>query len=139
MFRGLLSIVFAGFLLSIVLGIFKPNAATVDRAMWDVAIIGIAALLYSAVNGFNALRHSMGESSRVVYMGLILSFLPLLVAVYSIAVWQYSPARLSTFQIIAMVFGGLAAVVDVVLFSCLSFGQVRGLNDGEVRHAGSRR
>ena len=134
MFRGLLSIVFAAFLLSIVLGFFKPNAATVDRAMWDVAIVGIAALLYSTVNGFNALRHSADEAPRVVYMGLILSFLPLLVAVYSIAVWQYSPNHLSTFQIIAMVFGGLSAIVDIVLFSWLSFGQVRNIGDGDGRH-----
>ena len=134
MFRGLLSIAFAGFLLSIVLGFFKPGAATVDKAMWEVAIIGIAALLYSTVNGFNALRHNSSDSARTVYMGLILSFLPLLVAVYSIAVWQYSPAKLSTFQIIAMVFGGLAAIVDLVLFSWLSFGQARGVAVAEGRH-----
>ena len=133
MFRGLLSIGFAAFLLMIVLGLFKPTAANLDHAMWDVAMVGIVALLYSSVNGFNSIRHSTEESARVVYMGLILSFLPLLVAVYSIAVWQYSPARLSTFQIIAMVFGGLAAVVDVVLFSWLSFGQVRNVAMPEAR------
>ena len=122
MVRGLLSIAFAVFLLSIVFGVFKPTGGTMDRAMWDVAIVGIAALLYSAVNGMNAVRGSSSESPRGVYMGLLSSVLPLLVAVYSIAVWQYSPAKLSTFQIIAMVFGGIAAIVDIVLFSWLSFG-----------------
>ena len=122
MFRGLLSIVFAAFLLTIVFGVFKPAGGSADRAMWDVALVGIAALVYSAINGLNAVRGSASQSPRAVYLGLLSSILPLLVAVYSIAVWQYSPTRLSTFQIIAMLFGGLAAIVDIVLFSWLSFG-----------------
>ena len=125
MFRGLLSVAFAAVLLWIVLGHFNPAGVSPEQAMWNVAFIGIASLLYSSLNSFNALRHSIGQSSRVVYIGLLVSFLPLLVAVYSIAVWQYSPNKLSTFQIIAMIFGGLAALVDLMLFSWLSFGHLR--------------
>ena len=133
MIRGLLSIIFAAFLLTIVFGVFKPNGETADRAMWDVAVVGIAALIYSAINGLNAVRGSSDTSPRAVYMGLLSSVLPLLVAVYSIAVWQYSPTKLSTFQIIAMLFGGLAAIVDIVLFSWLSFGG-HGVMSAEARH-----
>ncbi len=125
MFRVILAIVFAGFLLAIVRGYLDPSATTADAAMWNVAFVGLAALLYSALNSFNALRHSIEQSSRVVYVGLLFSILPLLVAVYSIAVWQYSPQKLSTFQIIAMMFGGIAAIIDLGLFSWLSFGTVR--------------
>lgn len=125
MLRVALSILFAMLLLMIVLGRYAPNTATTTSAMWSVGLIGIAAIFYTALNSFNALRHSMGQPARLVYVGLLFSFLPLLVAAYSIAVWQYSPEKLTTFQIIAMVFGGLAALIDLVLFSWLLFGQSR--------------
>lgn len=125
MLRVLISIGFALFLLLIVLGYYRPEAGSADAAMWSVGWVGIVALLYSAVNSFSALRHSLGQPARLVYVGLLFSFLPLLVAAYSVAVWQYSPAKLTTFQIISMVFGGLAAVVDLLLFSWLTFGYAR--------------
>ena len=125
MLRILLSIAFAGLLMLIVLGYWRPDTETPLAAMWSVGWIGIAAILYSAVNSFNALRHSLGQTPRLVYVGLLFSFLPLLVAAYSIAVWQYSPAKLTTFQIIAMIFGGLAALIDLMLFSWLLFGNSR--------------
>jgi hypothetical protein len=125
MLRVLLSVMFALFLLAIVLGRFAPDQTSVTSAMWSVGLVGIAAIVYSSLNSFNALRHSLGQPPRLVYMGLLFSFLPLLVAAYSIAVWQYSPNHLSTFQIIAMLFGGLAAVIDLALFSWLLFGQSR--------------
>jgi hypothetical protein len=116
---------FAAFLLMIVLGRYAPDTVTAISAMWSVCLVGLAAIAYSALNSFNALRHSMGHPPRLVYIGLLFSFLPLLVAAYSIAVWQYSPAKLTDFQIIAMIFGGLAAIIDLVLFSWLLFGQSR--------------
>ena len=125
MFRAILSFAFAAFLFSIVKGFFVPKGVDVNLAMWDVAMVGVAALLYSSVNGFNAVRHSLSETPRVVYMGLVFSFLPLLVAVYALAVWQY--AQLSTFQVIAILFGAVAAIVDIVLFSWLSFGRVQAV------------
>ncbi|CAN0496136.1 unnamed protein product, partial [Phaeothamnion confervicola] len=88
MLRILLSIAFAGLLLMIVLGSWRPDTETPIAAMWSVGWIGIAAVLYSALNSFNALRHSLGQTPRLVYVGLLFSFLPLLVAAYSIAVWQ---------------------------------------------------
>lgn len=138
MVRVLLSIVFAALLLSIVLGIFKPPGATPNDAMWDVAMVGFAALIYSSLNSFNALRHSMGQSSRLVYVSFLFSFLPLLVAVYSIAVWQYSPAKLTTFQIISMLFGGIASIMDLSLFSWLTFGSVRRAGQDASSHAKAR-
>ena len=125
MLRVLLSIAFAIYLLMIVLGQYRPDTATAESAMWSVAFVGLLALVYSSINSFNALRYSIGQPARLVYVGLLFSFLPLFVAAYSIAVWQYSPTKLTTFQIIAMVFGGLAAVIDLMLFSWLSFGQAR--------------
>ncbi len=125
MLRVLISTAFALFLLMIVLGWYAPGTATVDTAMWSIGWVGVVALLYSAINSFNALRYSLGQPARLVYVGLLFSFLPLLVAAYSIAVWQYSPSKLTTFQIIAMLFGGLAAVVDLLLFSWLTFGHAR--------------
>jgi hypothetical protein len=135
MLRVLLSVMFAAFLLLIVLGRYAPDTVTANSAMWSVCLVGLAAIGYSALNSFNALRHSMGQPPRLVYVGLLFSFLPLLVAAYSIAVWQYSPAKLTDFQIIAMIFGGLAAIIDLVLFSWLLFGQSRqalrqGLREG---------
>ena len=126
MFRIVLSVLFSIFLFLIVRGYHNPAAATAYAAMWNVGIVGLAALLYSALNSFDALRHALGQSTRVLYTGLLFSFLPLLVAVYSIAVWQYSPTKLSTFQIISMLFGGLAALADILLFTWLSFGHIRG-------------
>ncbi len=135
MLRVLVSIVFALFLLMIVLGRYAPSPASPDAAMWAIGWVGIVALLYSAVNSFDALRHSLGQPTRLVYIGLLFSFLPLLVAAYSVAVWQYSPDKLSTFQIISMLFGGLSAVVDLTLFSWLTFGHARNAN-GQGRKAG---
>jgi hypothetical protein len=125
MLRILLSIAFAGLLMLIVLGYWRPDVETPTAAMWSIGWVGIAAVLYSALNSFNALRHSLGQTPRLVYVGLLFSFLPLLVAAYSIAVWQYSPAKLTTFQIISMLFGGLAALIDLMLFSWLLFGHSR--------------
>ena len=125
MLRVVLSVLFAAFLLLIVLGRYSPDTVSASSAMWSVGIVGLAAIVYSSLNSFNALRHSMGQPAKLVYIGLLFSFLPLLVAAYSIAVWQYSPTKLTTFQIIAMVFGGVAALIDLILFSWLTFGQVR--------------
>lgn len=125
MLRVVFALMFAAFLLAIVLGRFSPDTGSTTSAMWSVGFVGIAAIVYGSLNSFNALRHSIGQPPRLVYLGLLFSFLPLLVAAYSIAVWQYSPNHLSTFQIIAMLFGGLAAIIDLVLFSWLLFGQSR--------------
>jgi len=130
MLRVVFALMFAAFLLAIVLGRFSPDTASVTSAMWSVGFVGIAAIIYCSLNSFNALRHSIGQSPRLVYMGLLFSFLPLLVAAYAVAVWQYSPNHLSTFQIIAMTFGGLAAIIDLVLFSWLLFGQSRNMFGG---------
>ena len=127
MVRAVLAIVFATFLFAVVHGWYKATGTTPDGTMWDIGIVGILALLYSSFNSFNALRFSTEQTGRVVYLGLLFSFLPLLVAVYSIAVYQYSPSKLNTFQIISMVFGGLAAIIDLTLFSWLTFGHVRSL------------
>ncbi len=133
MLRVLLSIAFAVYLLMIVMGYYRPDTASAEQAMWSVGFVGLAALFYSSMNSFNALRHSLGQPSRLVYVGLLFSFLPLFVAAYSIAVWQYSPTKLTTFQIIAMVFGGIAAMIDLILFSWLTFGQVRNSNKEDRR------
>ena len=125
MLRVVLSVLFAAFLLLIVLGRYSPDTVSASSAMWSVGIVGLAAIVYSSLNSFNALRHSMGQPAKLVYIGLLFSFLPLLVAAYSIAVWQYSPSKLTTFQVIAMMFGGVAAMIDLVLFSWLLFGQSR--------------
>jgi hypothetical protein len=125
MLRVVLSVLFAVFLLLIVLGRYSPDTVSASSAMWSVGIVGLAAIAYSSLNSFNALRHSMGQPAKLVYIGLLFSFLPLLVAAYSIAVWQYSPSKLTTFQVIAMMFGGVAAMIDLVLFSWLLFGQSR--------------
>lgn len=125
MLRVVLSVLFAAFLLLIVLGRYSPDTVSASSAMWSVGIVGLAAIVYSSLNSFNALRHSMGQPAKLVYIGLLFSFLPLLVAAYSIAVWQYSLSKLTTFQVIAMMFGGVAAMIDLVLFSWLLFGQSR--------------
>ncbi len=135
MLRVILSVLFAVFLLLIVLGRYSPDTVSAASAMWSVGIVGLAAIVYSSLNIFNALRHSMGQPAKLVYVGLLFSFLPLLVAAYSIAVWQYSPNHLSTFQVIAMMFGGVAAMIDLVLFSWLLFGQSRNAFDDHRRRA----
>ena len=138
MVRVLLSIVFAALLFAVVRGMLSPPGATPNDAMWDVAMIGFAALAYSSLNSFNALRHSLGQSSRLVYVSFLFSFLPLLVVVYSIAVWQYSPTKLTTFQIISMLFGGIASIIDLSLFSWLTFGTVRRSVPDTSSHAKAR-
>lgn len=127
MLRIVFSVAFALFMLMIVFGQLNPNTGSLEAAMWSVGWVGFVTLLYSAVNSFNALRYSLGQPVRLVYVGLLFSFLPLLVAVYSIAVWQYSPSKLSTFQIIAMMLGGVAAIVDLLFFSWLTFGRAMKL------------
>lgn len=123
MIRIVFAVAFAFFMLMIVLGHYGANTSSVEAAMWSIGWVGVITLLYSAINSFNALRYSLGQPVRLVYVGLLFSFLPLLVAVYSIAVWQYSPNKLTTFQIVSMLFGGLAAIVDLVFFSWLTFGR----------------
>lgn len=125
MIRVVISVAFAAFMMMVVLGYHGANTSGPDAAMWSVGWVGMITLLYSAINSFNALRYSLGQPARLVYVGLLFSFLPLLVAVYSIAVWQYSPAKLTTFQIITMMLGGLAALVDLLFFSWLTFRQTR--------------
>ena len=130
MFRGILSVAFAAFLLAIVTGYYRPDVSAADIAMRSIAVVGLIALLYSAFNSFDALRHSMGQSTRVVYLGLVFAFLPLLIVAYSVAVWQYSPAKLTTFQVISMMFGGVASLIDVIFFSWLTFWHTRSPAQG---------
>lgn len=135
MIRVVISVAFAAFMMMVVLGYHGANTATADTAMLSIGWVGMVTLLYSAINSFNALRYSLGQPARLVYVGLLFSFLPLLVAVYSIAVWQYSPAKLTTFQIITMMLGGLAALVDLLFFSWLTFRQTRtvAIDDRKVK------
>jgi len=132
MFRGLLSAAFAAALLAVVLGRYAPQAATVEQAMWNVMTLGLVALGYTALQGINAIRQSANREQGV-FLGLVLSFLPLLVVAYAVAVWQYSPNKLTTYQTIAMILGGAAAAVDVFLFSWLTFRTSRGLTLKERR------
>ncbi|HXF55804.1 MAG TPA: hypothetical protein VNK52_16945 [Hyphomicrobiaceae bacterium] len=132
MFRGLLSAAFAAALLAVVLGRYAPQAATVEQAMWNVMTLGLVALGYTALQGINAIRQSANREHGV-FLGLVLSFLPLFVVAYAVAVWQYAPNQLTTYQTIAMILGGAAAAVDVFLFSWLTFRTSRGLTLRERR------
>jgi hypothetical protein len=135
MLRALLSVTFAAALLAVVLGRYAPETASVDQGMWSVMAVGLVALGYTALQGINAIRQSTGREHGM-FLGLVLSFLPLLVVAYAVAVWQYSPDKLTTYQVIAMVLGGAAAAVDVFLFSWLTFRTSRGLTLKERRAAG---
>jgi hypothetical protein len=90
--------------------------------------------MYTALQGINAIRQSASREHGV-FLGLVLSFLPLFVAAYAVAVWQYSPNKLTTYQMIAMIFGGAAGVIDVFLFSWLTFRTARGITFKERRAA----
>jgi hypothetical protein len=135
MFRGLLSATFSAALLVVVLGRYAPEAGTTEQAMWNVLTLGLVALGYTALQGINAIRQSAGRDQGV-FLGLVLSFLPLFVAAYAVAVWQYSPDKLTTYQTIAMILGGAAGVIDVFLFSWLTFRAARGVSLKERRAAG---
>jgi hypothetical protein len=135
MLRGLLSATFAAALLAVVLGRYAPEAGTVDQAMWNVTTLALVALGYTGLQGINAIRQSASREHGV-FLGLVLSFLPLFVAAYAVAVWQYSPNKLTTYQTIAMILGGAAGAIDVFLFSWLTFRSSRGMTLKERRAAG---
>ena len=93
-----------------------PNVQTVDEAMRHVSWVGIAALLYVALQA----RAILAQPQRGVMHSIIeilISLLPLFVVGFAMIDWMRGNKPLSVFQVIVMVQATMATLIDVIIFN----------------------
>lgn len=112
-------IVFAGLLWWVLWWGHTPNVNTVDAAMRHASWVGVAALIYVALQARAVLaqpRHGVMHS----LIEILVSLLPLFVVGYAAVDWGRGSNPLSVFQVIVMVHATLATLIDVVIFTWFS-------------------
>ncbi len=112
-------IVFAGLLWWVLWWGHAPNVQTVDEAMRHVSWVGIIALLYVALQARAVLAQPRGGVVHSL-IEILVSLLPLFVIGYAFVDWLRGGNPLSVFQVIIMVQGTLATLIDVVVFTWFS-------------------
>jgi hypothetical protein len=112
-------IVFAGMLWWVLWWGHAPNVQTVDEAMRHVSWVGIIALLYVALQARAVLAQPRGGVVHAL-IAILVSLLPLFVIGYAFVDWLRGGNPLSVFQVIVMVQGTLAVLIDVVVFTWVS-------------------
>jgi hypothetical protein len=112
-------IVLSGLLLYVLWWGHSPQLQTVDAAMWHVSWVGIIALLYVALQARAVLAQPRSGVMHAM-IEILISLLPLFVVVYAFIDWMRGTNPLSVFQVVVMVQGTLASLIDVVIFTWFS-------------------
>lgn len=112
-------IVLSGLLLYVLWWGHSPQLQTVDAAMWHVSWVGIIALLYVALQARAVLAQPRSGVMHAM-IEILISLLPLFVVVYAFIDWVRGANPLSVFQVVVMVQGTLASLIDVVIFTWFS-------------------
>ena len=112
-------LVFAGLLWWVLWWGHTPNVETVDAAMRHVSWVGVAALIYVALQARAVLAQPrIGVMHSLIE--ILVSLLPLFVVGYAVIDWLRGGNPLSVFQVIVMVHATLATLIDVVIFTWFS-------------------
>lgn len=112
-------IVFAGLLWWVLWWGHAPNVQTVDEAMRHVSWVGIIALVYVALQARAVLGQPRGGVVHAL-IAILVALLPLFVIGYAFVDWLRGGNPLSVFQVIVMVQGTLATLIDVIVLTWVS-------------------
>jgi len=101
-----------------------PQPATPEAAAWHIFIVALAAMIYLAIQATATLAMPVGSERRIL-TDLLFSMLPLLVFGYALIDWGRGNLEMTIFQWMTLNLWGLAAAIDVVLFSWFSLRVMR--------------
>ena len=101
-----------------------PQPATPEAAAWHIFIIALAAMIYLAIQATATLAMPVGSERRIL-TDLLFSMLPLLVFGYALIDWGRGNLEMTIFQWMTLCLWGLAAGIDVVIFTWFSMRVMR--------------
>ena len=96
-----------------------PQPATPEAAAWHIFIVALAAIIYLAIQATATLAMPVGSERRIL-TDLLFSMLPLLVFGYALIDWGRGNLEMTIFQWMTLCLWGLAAGIDVVIFTWFS-------------------
>jgi hypothetical protein len=101
-----------------------PQPATPEAAAWHIFIVALAAMIYLAIQATATLAMPVGSERRIL-SDLLFSMLPLLVFGYALIDWGRGNLEMTIFQWMTLCLWGLAAGIDVVIFTWFSMRVMR--------------
>ena len=101
-----------------------PQPATPEAAAWHIFIVALAAMIYLAIQATATLAMPVGSERRIL-TDLLFSMLPLLVFGYALIDWGRGNLEMTIFQWMTLCLWGLAAGIDVVIFTWFSMRVMR--------------
>jgi len=112
-------IVFSGLLWYVLWWGHSPELKSVDEAMWHVSWVGTASLAYVALQARAVLAQPRSSVTHAM-LEILVSLLPLLIVGYAFVEWARGLHPLTIFQVIVMVQGAFATLIDVVILTWFS-------------------
>ena len=101
-----------------------PQPATPEAAAWHIFIVALAVMIYLAIQATATLAMPVGSERRIL-SDLLFSMLPLLVFGYALIDWGRGNLEMTIFQWMTLCLWGLAAGIDVVIFTWFSMRVMR--------------
>jgi len=101
-----------------------PQPATPEAAAWHIFIVAFAVMIYLAIQATATLAMPVGSERRIL-TDLLFSMLPLLVFGYALIDWGRGSLEMTIFQWMTLCLWGLAAGIDVVIFTWFSMRVMR--------------
>ena len=101
-----------------------PQPATPEAAAWHIFIVALAVMIYLAIQATATLAMPVGSERRIL-TDLLFSMLPLLVFGYALIDWGRGSLEMTIFQWMTLCLWGLAAGIDVVIFTWFSMRVMR--------------
>lgn len=97
----------------------SPELTSVDEAMWHVSRVGTISLAYVALQARAVLAQPRSGVTHAM-LEILVSLLPLLILAYAFVEWARGLHPLTIFQVIVMVQGAFATLIDVVILTWFS-------------------
>jgi len=102
----------------------RPAPATPEEAAWEIFSVGVATMIYLAIQGAATFAQPVGSERRIL-IDLLFSTLPLLVFGYAVIDWGRGSLQMTIIQWMTLGLWSLAAAIDVVVFSLFSLRVIR--------------
>ena len=110
------ALIFAALLWFAIWGGYAPDMSTPERAFQAALIVGLIALAYVGMQAAAVVSAPLGRTTRYL-LDLMLSLVPLAVVGYATALNLSGYQPISLYQKGVLWFGGVASLIDVVLFT----------------------
>ncbi len=110
-----------------------PPPETAQGAAEQMFVVSIAALIYLAIQAIAIIGQPFGSERRII-MDMIFSALPLLVIIYAMLDFSRGTLVLSIFEEMMLGLAGVAAIIDVTLFTWFALRILRRSPEITVSH-----